>query len=208
MATLAGRRSRPPARAYFRLDSSVRYSMECIEFPCFLLTRMTGNNRVQLTSSVCAPMIRATINMLKTTDNSTKIGRARVAAMTLKEKIGLMSGRSITKLLLPFHVLVFRHYNRTPYNNNAVERLGVPSMRFCDGPRGVVSQNSTCFPVAMARGATFDTALERRVGDVIGKGSHGRRRQRLGSRYHKCFRLSFEAHSGDYVTRRIDESGQ
>ena len=89
--------------------------------------------------------------------------------MTLKEKIGLMSGRSITKLLLPFHVLVFRHYNRTPYANNAVERLGVPSMRFCDGPRGVVSQNSTCFPVAMARGATFDTALERRVGDVIGK---------------------------------------
>ncbi|MDE0951152.1 MAG: glycoside hydrolase family 3 C-terminal domain-containing protein [Halioglobus sp.] len=92
-----------------------------------------------------------------------------VAAMTLKEKVGLMTGRALTKLILPIHFLIFKQYNRSPYPNNPVDRLNVPSIKFCDGPRGVVSQNSTCFPVAMARGATFDTALERRVGDVIGK---------------------------------------
>ena len=38
-------------------------------------------------------------------------------------------------------------------------------------PRGVVMGHSTCFPVAMARGASFDRDLEWRVGDVIGKES-------------------------------------
>ena len=102
-------------------------------------------------------------------DKYPELGRERVAAMTLKEKVGLMTGRGLTKLLLPIHFMLFKQYNRAPYPNNGVARLGVPSMKFCDGPRGVVSQKSTCFPVAMARGATFDTALERRVGDVIGK---------------------------------------
>jgi beta-glucosidase len=89
--------------------------------------------------------------------------------MTLKEKVSLMSGRRLNMLLLPFHFMVFKQYNRTPYPNNPVKRLGVPSMKFCDGPRGVVSQNSTCFPVAMARGATFDPHLEYRVGNAIAK---------------------------------------
>ncbi|MDG2304420.1 MAG: glycoside hydrolase family 3 C-terminal domain-containing protein [Candidatus Binatia bacterium] len=93
----------------------------------------------------------------------------KVAAMTLKEKVGLMSGRLFNMLLLPFHHGVMKQYNRSPYHNSSVKRLDVPSMRFCDGPRGVVSQNSTCFPVAMARGATFDTALEERVGKAIAK---------------------------------------
>lgn len=92
-----------------------------------------------------------------------------VRAMTLKEKAGLMTGRTLTKIILPMHFLVFKQYNRAPYPNNPVERLGVPSIKFCDGPRGVVSQHSTCFPVAMARGATFDVELERKVGNVIGK---------------------------------------
>lgn len=93
--------------------------------------------------------------------------REKVAAMTLAEKVGLMSGRLRNMLLVPFHHVVMKQYNRSPYPNAGVARLDVPPMRFCDGPRGVVSQNSTCFPVAMARGATFDTALEERVGKVI-----------------------------------------
>ena len=48
------------------------------------------------------------------------------------------------------------------------ERLGIPGIAFTDGPRGVVIGNATCFPVAMARAATFDTELEAEIGRVIG----------------------------------------
>src|SRR4029077_12246437 len=47
-------------------------------------------------------------------------------------------------------------------------RLGIPGFAFTDGPRGVVIGNATCFPVAMARAATFDVALEEEIGRVIG----------------------------------------
>ena len=47
-------------------------------------------------------------------------------------------------------------------------RLGIPGFAFTDGPRGVVVGNATCFPVAMARAATFDVALEEEIGRVIG----------------------------------------
>ena len=47
-------------------------------------------------------------------------------------------------------------------------RLGIAGIRFADGPRGVVLGRSTAFPVAMARGATFDPELEERIGDAIG----------------------------------------
>jgi len=49
------------------------------------------------------------------------------------------------------------------------ERLGIPHLLFGDGPRGIAKGNSTCFPVPMARGASFDIDLERRVGDAIGR---------------------------------------
>ncbi len=60
-------------------------------------------------------------------------------------------------------------YNVRPYVHGAVERLGIPGIRFVDGPRGVVSGHGTAFPVSMARGATWDVDLEEQVGDVIGR---------------------------------------
>ena len=51
----------------------------------------------------------------------------------------------------------------------AVPRLGIPGVRFSDGPRGVVMEGATTFPVSMARGATWDPDLEERIGDVIGR---------------------------------------
>src|SRR5204862_5001770 len=47
-------------------------------------------------------------------------------------------------------------------------RLGFPGIAFSDGPRGVVVGPNTCFPVSMARGATFDPDLEERIGKAIG----------------------------------------
>jgi beta-glucosidase len=51
----------------------------------------------------------------------------------------------------------------------AVPRLGLPGLRFVDGPRGVTRGVSTCFPVAIARAAAFDYGLEERVAEAIGR---------------------------------------
>src|SRR3954454_4452848 len=60
-------------------------------------------------------------------------------------------------------------FNAHPFVHGEVARLGIPGLRFSDGPRGVVIGPGTTFPVPMARGATFDVELEEQVGDVIGR---------------------------------------
>ena len=64
--------------------------------------------------------------------------------------------------------MVARGYNRVPVVAGAVPRLGIPGVRFTDGPRGVVVGTSTCFPVAMCRGASWDPAMEEEIGRAIG----------------------------------------
>ncbi len=87
--------------------------------------------------------------------------------LTLNEKIGIMNGQETEKKLLD-DLFVLEHYNVKPYPTLAVDRLGLPNVRFVDGPRGVVAGSSTCFPVSMARGATFDRDLEEEIGRAIG----------------------------------------
>ncbi len=60
-------------------------------------------------------------------------------------------------------------YHMSPFHAGRVERLGLPGFAFSDGPRGVVVDRATCFPVSMARGATWDLDLEERIGDAIGR---------------------------------------
>lgn len=49
-------------------------------------------------------------------------------------------------------------------------RLGIPPLSFADGPRGVaVGRGATCFPVTIARGASWDRELERRIGEAMGR---------------------------------------
>ena len=60
------------------------------------------------------------------------------------------------------------HYNRVPFEGGRLDRLGIPGIRFTDGPRGIVMGSSTSFPVAIARAAAFDVDLERRIGAAIG----------------------------------------
>lgn len=67
-----------------------------------------------------------------------------------------------------FRNLFYDRFNRVPYIFGAVPRLGIGGVHFSDGPRGVVMGSSTAFPVTMARGATWDTALEQRVGNAVG----------------------------------------
>jgi len=85
-----------------------------------------------------------------------------VSQMTLDEKIAMMAG--VPTMFAQINYNAARHTNKTP----GCPRLGIPGIRFADGSRGIRFQGATCFPAAMARGATWDPALEERVGNVIG----------------------------------------
>lgn len=93
--------------------------------------------------------------------------------LSLEEKVSLMGANFyMDKLqeLLDSLNSEDSHYNITPYPAGGIEGV-IPPMNFCDGPRGVVCGvgQTTCFPVSMARGASFDLALEEEIGHAIGK---------------------------------------
>lgn len=89
-----------------------------------------------------------------------------LAELSLDEKVSMLSGHGFFKQIAEDG----GRYCARPYHVGAGnERLGIPPFRFMDGPRGVAMGASTCFPVPMARGATFDVDLERRIGDAIGR---------------------------------------
>jgi len=94
-----------------------------------------------------------------------RAARDLVSRMTLDEKLHEMHGSGFTPMMLSF---IFRQTSAPVYAGGN-DRLGIPPLAFTDGPRGVICGHSTAFPVAMARAATWDVDLERRVGDVIGK---------------------------------------
>lgn len=76
-----------------------------------------------------------------------------LAALTLDEKIALLSGRDFWTL-------------------SAIERVGIPSLRMSDGPTGLRSTNSepaTVFPVGTALAASFNPDLVWEVAAAIGR---------------------------------------
>ena len=86
--------------------------------------------------------------------------------MSLEQKVNQMAA-DYTPGVVQF---VYDRYNYEPYYAGEDQALNIPAIKFTDGPTGVVlGYHSTAFPVSMARAATFDTALEEKVGDVIGK---------------------------------------
>ena len=93
--------------------------------------------------------------------------RELVAAMTPEERLWCLDGDAPTWAGLSF--LGDGGYHKAPFLAARVERVGLPGIAFADGPRGAVIGNGTCFPVSMARGATWDPELEERVGEAIGR---------------------------------------
>lgn len=87
-------------------------------------------------------------------------------ALTDDERLDLLDGD--TPFWEGMSSFVSDGYNVEPYVMGAVPRLGVPGIRFVDGPRGCVVGQATAFPVSMARGATWDVELEERIGRAIG----------------------------------------
>lgn len=109
----------------------------------------------------------------------TERAQAIVDQLTLEQKVYLMAGnidlqtidRSAMSQMAGAMQSEENHYNVVPYAAGGIEEHHLPPMLFCDGPRGIVCGNwkSTCFPVSMARGASFDPALEEAIGHAIGR---------------------------------------
>ncbi len=87
--------------------------------------------------------------------------------LTFDEKVRLLSGTLdfYREMLAP----ALSGEGRRPYPAAGVRRMGLEGLKCIDGPRGVAAGTSTCFPVAMARAATFSPELEERVGEAIGR---------------------------------------
>ena len=102
-----------------------------------------------------------------------QLAKELVAQMSLDEKLAQMSARSGGLVKLGVNALLFKRFPHVYSGRN--KRLNIPPFCFSDGPRGVVVGDGpvTCFPVAMARAASWDVELESKVADVIGKELRG-----------------------------------
>jgi beta-glucosidase len=89
-----------------------------------------------------------------------------VRDLTLEDKVPMLSGHGFMQQIAEDGG---RYCARLYHVGAGNERLGIPPLLFMDGPRGIDMGSSTCFPVSMARGASFDVDLERRIGDAIGR---------------------------------------
>lgn len=124
-------------------------------------------------SSTSSQPSRAAFGALETAESFSDAeidSRARLllSELTLEEKLRLMDGDTpfwpgLTEMMAP------GGYASRPWVAGAIPRLGLPGIRFVDGPRGIIMRGATTFPVSMARGAAFDPDLEERIGDVIGR---------------------------------------
>ncbi len=92
--------------------------------------------------------------------------RTIISRMTLEEKIGMCSG------LDHWHL-------------KSIERLGVPTVRVCDGPSGLrfqtgeddhlgvhASEEMISFPTGCAMASSFDRALMHKLGEALGEECH------------------------------------
>ena len=78
--------------------------------------------------------MREVVKNTKLTENCSKeVIRAFVeeviGSLTVEEKIGIMSGQ-VTEQKLLDDLFLIEHYNVKPYPTMAVERLGLPNVRF------------------------------------------------------------------------------
>ena len=93
-----------------------------------------------------------------------RVIREIISEMTLDEKIAQMSGNTT----LIRQIIMMPRYNYFTWDSGENKRLGIPPIKFTDGPHGVAINHSTCFTVSMGRGATWDPELEKRVGYAMG----------------------------------------
>ncbi len=87
-----------------------------------------------------------------------------IKQMTLKEKVHEMHGHGVAR----FGLSILFSKKVKPVKAGGCKRLQIPATVFLDGPRGVsLYKGATAFPVTMARGASWDVDLEKRVGEAM-----------------------------------------
>uniref|UniRef100_UPI00404AA107 beta-glucosidase n=1 Tax=Fulvivirga sp. TaxID=1931237 RepID=UPI00404AA107 len=111
---------------------------------------------------------------VKTSKDIDQLAEKLVSEMTLEEKIDQFYGEKAISGWNKFvmNLLVNKVFPRIYVGRN--ERLNIPPFVLSDGPRGArvkskELQGVTAFPVAIARGASWDVDLESRVHDIIAK---------------------------------------
>lgn len=106
-------------------------------------------------------------NQNPTDDNLYSVARELCGQLKTAEKLHMLSGKRFFLRNGVDLITKGQKYNCRPCIAGGVKRLGIPEVAFSDGPRGVVMGNSTCFPVSMLRGASFDDELEYEIGSAI-----------------------------------------
>lgn len=103
-----------------------------------------------------------------TIEKAKKLADELLGEMSQKEKIRMLQGHAMG-VTVKNTLTKGRYYNGEAYPAGGCKRLGIPPVLFTDGPRGIVMEHCTCFPVSMLRGATFDDELEYEVGQAMAK---------------------------------------
>ena len=108
---------------------------------------------------------------VKTPADIAKLSEKLVSQMSLEEKIDQLYGEKM--ILAPKLAINFLYRHRFPHVYVGLnERLNIPPWVLSDGPRGARVLDKkikavTTFPVAMARGASWDIELEAKINEVI-----------------------------------------
>jgi beta-glucosidase len=95
-----------------------------------------------------------------TPEEADAYARRVLAGMTLEQKVLQMSGDTWLWNFTGERLL------GRPWRSGRDRRAGIPALVHSDGPRGIGLGSSTCFPVPMARAASWDRGLERRIGEA------------------------------------------
>ena len=98
-----------------------------------------------------------------------------VNSLTVNECIRLISGSRGLHSVLPFT------YRLADYPTRGISRLGIPPLRFTDGPKGINLGRATCFPVSSARGASWNVELEQMIGAAMGREASAQGANTLGA---------------------------
>jgi len=93
-------------------------------------------------------------------------------SLTLAEKVLIMSGNHTIQEIKNDSIFcnLGIYFLQNVFESGGIPEKKIPSIRFCDGTRGVVGRaDCTCFPTTICRGATFNKKLEKAIGSAMGK---------------------------------------
>ncbi|KAF4583646.1 hypothetical protein EYR38_002401 [Pleurotus pulmonarius] len=105
---------------------------------------------------------RAEAFVQRSWDDSYALANAKVAQMTIDEKVGILTG-------------VGQFNSRCVGDTHPVDRLGIPAICFQDGPAGLrLVKGVTGFPSGINTASTFSRRLMRARGVALGEESRGK----------------------------------